>query len=518
MRGEMVKSRFKGNTKPVSSFSKPAPEQQNNNFNSYGNINSTDMLGMGLDYFGNKVLLPAIEKAQGDISEVSNIGKSAQGTLFGGLAIGSLVNPSGKSKAIETALESVDGKAIRLGTDVIKEADKAPIWEQFQEALKIARDSKFNTGILDFSNTVLSPTQATPKRIREDIARIIAEKGGSLGAFSPLGSGGYSVSGESAALRDTIKGIQGALPSNVGGTIAASMKDAGIDPSIAVHLAQHGERGLDIPYRLFDNIDDVILAVDNPVKFGKRMDNAFTAGRESYESILKEIAGIEEKLPKVSTTLDTSTNLRDIIDSSFGGIAPNAGRVVDKAGNKISELSTLLIRPGEHGVGKSGHAVESAAESIIDPSQELRQVRRLEAEFINNPNINGESINAIVNAIKAGHPIDRVVDIIASTKKLSPQEANSFIQQHFGETAQGEHYRSIDTGFKAIREAAGVKSPLDSIPSYNLNAVKTVLDSKLQMLRKSNLSNDEKAKQVLILQKEFVDSIKNMAENSASLF
>ncbi len=107
MRDEMSKSRFKGNAKPVESFSQPTAKQQNNNFNSYENINSTNMLGMGLDYFGNKVLFPAIQKAQGDISEISNIGKSAQGTLFGGLAIGSLASPSGKTKGIETATRTL---------------------------------------------------------------------------------------------------------------------------------------------------------------------------------------------------------------------------------------------------------------------------------------------------------------------------------------------------------------------------------------------------------------------------
>ena len=107
MRNDISKSRFKGNTKPVESFSKPTPKQQNNNVNSYENINPTNMLGMGLDYFGNNVLLPAIQKAQGDIGEITNIGESAQGTLFGGLAIGSLASPSGKSKGIETATRTL---------------------------------------------------------------------------------------------------------------------------------------------------------------------------------------------------------------------------------------------------------------------------------------------------------------------------------------------------------------------------------------------------------------------------
>jgi hypothetical protein len=414
--------------------------------------------------------------------------------------------------------DTSSNKAQKVGTSVIPEQDRGPIWDTFQEALKIARDSNFDTRIIDFSNTVLSPTKMTPTRIKDDIARLIKEQGGSLESFTPLSTGGYSVSGESAALRSVIKSIQESLPTSVGSTISASMKEAGIDPSIAIHLAQHGERGLSIPYRLFDNVGDVVLAVDSPEKIAARMDKAFSEGRSSYDTILREVAGIDEKLPSVSTTQDTAINLRNIMDSSYGGIAPNAGRVVDTTGQKIIDLSTLLIRPGEHGVGKSGHAVESAAEKLIDPSEELRHVRRLESEFINNPNLNGEMINAIVNSIKAGYPIDKVVSILEETNKLSPKEAQSFIAQHFSDTAQGAHYQTIDAGFKAIRSAAGVVSPLESIPSYDLSAVKTVLDSKLQILRRSKLSPEDKAKQALIYQKEFAETLKNMVENNLFLF
>jgi len=75
------------------------------NLGSYGQVNPGNLMGIGLDYFGNQILKPAIEKAQGDIAEIPNVGKSPEGTVFGGLAIGSIVlNPreAGKKGLIKT--------------------------------------------------------------------------------------------------------------------------------------------------------------------------------------------------------------------------------------------------------------------------------------------------------------------------------------------------------------------------------------------------------------------------------
>jgi len=80
----------------------------------YGPITAGSAIGMGLEYFGNRVLKPAVEKAQGDIAEVPNIGKSKEGTLFGALAIGSLLgNPRGAAKELP-----------ELGRELIEELPK----------------------------------------------------------------------------------------------------------------------------------------------------------------------------------------------------------------------------------------------------------------------------------------------------------------------------------------------------------------------------------------------------------
>jgi hypothetical protein len=87
-----------------------------------GAVNSGSMMGMGLDYFGNRVLGPAIQKAQGDISEIPNIGKSAEGTLMGAIALGSLGNPSNKGvKGAKATIAALQSKPLRAALDAAEE-------------------------------------------------------------------------------------------------------------------------------------------------------------------------------------------------------------------------------------------------------------------------------------------------------------------------------------------------------------------------------------------------------------
>lgn len=81
--------------------------QKNNSYS--GPMTPGSLIGMGLDYFGNRVLGPAINKASGDISEIPNIGKSGKGTVFGAIALGSLLNPGDKGrKAGKFAIEHIN--------------------------------------------------------------------------------------------------------------------------------------------------------------------------------------------------------------------------------------------------------------------------------------------------------------------------------------------------------------------------------------------------------------------------
>ncbi len=81
--------------------------QKNNSYS--GPMTPGSLVGMGLDYFGNRVLGPAINKASGDISEIPNIGKSGKGTAFGAIALGSLLNPGDKgAKGSKFAIEHIN--------------------------------------------------------------------------------------------------------------------------------------------------------------------------------------------------------------------------------------------------------------------------------------------------------------------------------------------------------------------------------------------------------------------------
>jgi len=86
--------------------------QKNNSYS--GPMTPGSLVGMGLDYFGNRVLGPAINKASGDISEIPNIGKSGKGTAFGAIALGSLLNPGDKgAKGSKFAIEHINKRYLQ---------------------------------------------------------------------------------------------------------------------------------------------------------------------------------------------------------------------------------------------------------------------------------------------------------------------------------------------------------------------------------------------------------------------
>ena len=104
-------------------FSSPPKNTKVNKKTYDGPVTTASVTGMGLDFFGNRVLGPAIQKAQGDIFEIPNIGKSPEGSLFGLLGIASVVSPTGKTTItkpgkILNILESLSQKSRDIDEDI----------------------------------------------------------------------------------------------------------------------------------------------------------------------------------------------------------------------------------------------------------------------------------------------------------------------------------------------------------------------------------------------------------------
>ena len=112
-------------------FSSPPKEKTVNKSTYTGPVTPNSLIGMGLDYFGNRVLAPAIQKAQGDIAEIPNIGRSKEGSVFGALAIGNLLAGGPKKAAEEApkgaqyALKGFDSNIWRFDPERIREAAAA---------------------------------------------------------------------------------------------------------------------------------------------------------------------------------------------------------------------------------------------------------------------------------------------------------------------------------------------------------------------------------------------------------
>lgn len=374
-------------------FSKPAPKQEKDTFGkTYGGASNVSLIGMGLDYFGNKILKPAIEKAQGDISEIPNIGESAEGTLFGALAAGSLFSPSGKGSFVKglTSDKRIMQEAFEFTKDIADQAERIgqPALSPAERLIKKLQTRSFVKptkeqleGLREIIPTISINPTGLNTLWRNDFMKAVQEVGGELPVFLSRGTRGVKLTAE----------------------------DSPVDLSLVRHFLEAGKLGLQTPLEVIPKYDIGGMRVYrfNDPDMIKRANAVMRGEARGANKLYEALTGMAGRVTEpYQFAVNEAGNLRTALDETIGLPAPTVSAIWSGAG----ELYPYTSRQAAGTVGalekmqsKTRPIIEAAVEDRLNISDQGRQARQTIIDFINSAE-NQTNVSQAFNALKSDIP------------------------------------------------------------------------------------------------------------------
>lgn len=444
-------------------FSTPAPKQDKDTFGkTYGGASNASLIGMGLDYFGNKILKPAIEKAQGDISEIPNIGESAEGTLFGALAAGSLFSPSGKGSFVKglTSDRRIMQEAFEFTRDIAERAQR-----EGQEALTPAERviKKFQT------RAFVRPSQEQLESLREALPTVSINPSGLNTLWKKDFLNAAQEAGEELPVFLS-RGTRG---------VKLMAEDSPFDLNLVRHFLEAGKLGLrtpieDIPkydiggMRIYRFNDPDMIKRANAVMRGE------ARGANKLYELLTDMPGRVGSPYQFS--IGEAGNLRNALDETIGLPAPTVSAIWSSAGKLypyVSRESAGTIGALEKMRSKTRPIIESAVEDRLGISDQGKAARQTILNFINSAE-NQTNVSQAFNALKSDMPFASLSGM--SIPKDTPRTTVDLLR---GILKKGSPLREVyeantdlfNTTTEEAREILQKESPLNRLPNRTSDAL-----------------------------------------------
>lgn len=483
--------------------SKQVKEDKNTFGKNYSQLNAGSLLGLGIDYFGNKILKPVIEKGQGDITEIPKIGKSPEGTLFGGLAIGSLLSPSNKSgtaKGVVKGLTSdsrimqdafeftrdIAEQAQRVGEDALSPAER--LIKNLQTR-NFARASKEQLEGLSeiLPNVSISPLLG--KVWRGDLINAAEEAGRELPVFLSRGTR----------------------------PITLLADESPVDLSLVRHFLEAGKLGLQTP---FENIPKYDIGGMRIYRFNdpdmiKRANMVMRGEARGANKLYKMLTGMAGRVEQpYQFAVDEANTLRSALDETLGLPAPTISAIWSSAG----ELYPYASREAAGTIGaldkmksKTKPIIEASLEDMLNISDEGRAARQTIIDFINGAN-NQLNISQALNALKSDIDFGSLsgTPIPSGTSRTTVDLLRGVLKEG---SPLREVYEASDRAFEqTTKEAQDIlrsKSPLNDLP-YGTTKLLNKTAKSIRDKAKSGAS----AKDIDAALKELTDYVVNVGSKA----